>query len=164
MSSTNKTSLGFNQWILEDKPRMEDFNSDNALVDEKLVSANQRIEAVETSLENKANRTSPKEYSLAMSTSFSGPAKYFKTEDGVVTVYGSFLKSSGLLHDDIIGVLPVGFRISQTAEYPLVAISPYASYSLICLSNGSIVFRSSTGSTVLSQTRGYICISFVAAQ
>ncbi|WP_195282763.1 hypothetical protein [Harryflintia acetispora] len=59
MSSTNKTSLGFNQWILEDKPRMEDFNSDNALVDEKLVSANQRIEAVETSLENKANLHSP---------------------------------------------------------------------------------------------------------
>ena len=59
MSSTNKTSLGFNQWILEDKPRMEDFNSDNALVDEKLVSANQRIEAVETSLGNKANLNSP---------------------------------------------------------------------------------------------------------
>lgn len=123
-----------------------------------------RFDDVYAQLGNKVNRTSPKEYSLAMSTGFSGPVKYFKTGEGVVTVYGSFLKSSGLIHDDIIGVLPVGFRISQTAEYPLVAISPYASYSLICLSNGSIVFRSSTGSTVLSQTRGYICISFVAAQ
>ena len=29
MSSTNKTSLGLNQWINTDTPKMEDFNADN---------------------------------------------------------------------------------------------------------------------------------------
>lgn len=36
MSSTNKTGLGFNQWILADKPTMEDFNADNVLVEQLL--------------------------------------------------------------------------------------------------------------------------------
>lgn len=36
MASTNKTSLGFNQWIGADKPKWADFNADNALLDEEL--------------------------------------------------------------------------------------------------------------------------------
>lgn len=36
MSSTNKTTQGFNKWILEDKPQMADFNADNALTDQLL--------------------------------------------------------------------------------------------------------------------------------
>ncbi len=36
MASTNKTSLGFNQWIGTDKPKWADFNADNALLDAEL--------------------------------------------------------------------------------------------------------------------------------
>lgn len=36
MASTFKTDLGFNKWILSDKPMMEDFNTDNALTDQLL--------------------------------------------------------------------------------------------------------------------------------
>lgn len=37
MSSSNKTSyLGLNQFIGSDKPKMEDFNTDNRLLDEKI--------------------------------------------------------------------------------------------------------------------------------
>jgi len=33
MSSTNKTSLGLNQWVNTDTPKMEDFNADNLKID-----------------------------------------------------------------------------------------------------------------------------------
>ncbi|MBC8570525.1 hypothetical protein [Zongyangia hominis] len=37
MASTNHTEhLGLNQWILTDKPRMDDFNSDNLKIDQSL--------------------------------------------------------------------------------------------------------------------------------
>ncbi len=36
MASTNKTSLGFNQWIGSDKPKWADFNADNRLIDAEL--------------------------------------------------------------------------------------------------------------------------------
>ena len=37
MSSTNRTSrLGLNQWLGTDKPKREDFNMDNALIDSTL--------------------------------------------------------------------------------------------------------------------------------
>ena len=36
MASTNKTSLGFNQWISTDKPKWADFNADNTLLDSEL--------------------------------------------------------------------------------------------------------------------------------
>ena len=37
MSSSNKTSyLGLNQFVGSDKPKMEDFNADNRLLDEKM--------------------------------------------------------------------------------------------------------------------------------
>lgn len=36
MPSTDKTSLGLNQWLPNDKPTMEDLNKDNVVIDEKL--------------------------------------------------------------------------------------------------------------------------------
>ncbi len=33
MASTDKTTLGFNQWVETDKPVMADFNADNALAE-----------------------------------------------------------------------------------------------------------------------------------
>lgn len=39
MPSTNKTPLGFNQWVGTDTPKREDFNADNALSD-KLIQEN----------------------------------------------------------------------------------------------------------------------------
>jgi len=40
MASTNKTSLGLNKWELSDKPVREDFNKDNAIIDEKITKLN----------------------------------------------------------------------------------------------------------------------------
>ena len=37
MASTNKTTrLQLNSWVASDKPKMEDFNSDNAIIDQSL--------------------------------------------------------------------------------------------------------------------------------
>lgn len=36
MASTNKTSLGLNQWISVDKPKWADFNSDNQIIDAEI--------------------------------------------------------------------------------------------------------------------------------
>ena len=36
MASTNKTSLGLNQWVASDKPVRQDFVNDNTIVDNKL--------------------------------------------------------------------------------------------------------------------------------
>lgn len=37
MPSTNKTPHGLNQWLLGDEPKMEDFNADNAAIEEEVV-------------------------------------------------------------------------------------------------------------------------------
>lgn len=44
MSSTNKTELGFNQWVKTDSPCMEDFNSDNQISEEIGQKLNQHTE------------------------------------------------------------------------------------------------------------------------
>lgn len=38
MSSTNRTSLGLNQWLPEDRAKREDFNEDNRTINEELLS------------------------------------------------------------------------------------------------------------------------------
>ena len=43
MSSTNKTSLGLNQWVLSDQPVMNDFNSDNAILNAAIAALQQPI-------------------------------------------------------------------------------------------------------------------------
>lgn len=44
MSSTNKTeNLNLNQWIGSDKPKMADFNYDNAVIDEAISAHNSDI-------------------------------------------------------------------------------------------------------------------------
>lgn len=43
MPSTNKTSLGLNQWVLSDQPVMNDFNSDNAIVNAAIAALQQPI-------------------------------------------------------------------------------------------------------------------------
>jgi len=40
MASTNKTSNGLNQWEMGDYPKMADFNSDNAIIDEAVTKSN----------------------------------------------------------------------------------------------------------------------------
>ena len=63
MASTNKTeTLGLNQWIGSDKPKMEDFNSDNRLIDTALAGhrADQtvHVSAQERAAWNAARRSS----------------------------------------------------------------------------------------------------------
>ena len=38
MSTTSKTSLGLNRWVLTDRPTMAEFNEDNRIIDEQLVN------------------------------------------------------------------------------------------------------------------------------
>lgn len=42
MSSTNKTELGLNNWIAEDKPTRVDFNSDNEIITDKILGLTER--------------------------------------------------------------------------------------------------------------------------
>lgn len=174
MSSTNKTSLGFNQWILEDKPRMEDFNSDNALMDEKLVSANQRIEAVETSLGNKANKMFPEFYNIPYDPYYQNAPGYHSyyciTQEGIVIVNMSALRITGTVtNQEMIGNLPEGFRPSgYILQYAIVdRYDPTGirSNGLIRVApNGSIQFTTSLTSEIRTEHRLIqTSFSFVAA-
>jgi|GEM_PF-1547476 len=49
MPSTNKTPLGLNQWLLSDKPAMDDFNADNLI-------AEREIGRIDGELENMATK------------------------------------------------------------------------------------------------------------
>lgn len=46
MSSTNKTSLGLNQWVLSDQPVMNDFNSDNSILNAAIAALQKPIDTV----------------------------------------------------------------------------------------------------------------------
>lgn len=52
MASTYKTELELNQWLDSDKPRMEDFNRDNRIVDEKLRELSEEKAGITNSLTN----------------------------------------------------------------------------------------------------------------
>lgn len=43
MSSSNKTSLGLNQWVESDTPGMSDFNGDNSIINNALVNLDNKI-------------------------------------------------------------------------------------------------------------------------
>lgn len=43
MASSNKTSLGLNQWVESDTPSMSDFNGDNSIINNALVNLDNKI-------------------------------------------------------------------------------------------------------------------------
>lgn len=43
MGSTNKTSLGLNQWVASDKPVRQDFVTDNSIIDDSLSKLNRDL-------------------------------------------------------------------------------------------------------------------------
>ena len=67
MPSTNKTAhLGLNQWIGSDKPRKDDFNADNAAIDQAIRTHVQDATAHVTSQERQAwNQVGYKLYTYA---------------------------------------------------------------------------------------------------
>lgn len=113
---------------------------------------------------NKVNKEPPEEFDIPLSSEFSagGACKYFKTQDGVVTLYGKASKTTGgLVNTDILGTMPVGFRIKSPTEFPATMHSGYAAASLLFRTNGVLEIRTGSSSAV-SQTSLYFFASYVA--
>lgn len=110
LNSAGKTSLGLNQWQHNDKPCMEDFNSDNRRIDELL--------------SNKVNKEPPVQIPLPLGENFTGSnSSYWKTQEGIVYIFLSGRKtdSSAFIVGDIVATLPIGFRPISTIYRAIVA-------------------------------------------
>lgn len=126
MSSTNKTGLGFNQWILADKPTMEDFNADNVLVEQLLEErctkseTDERFMAVEQLLDERYTKSEAdgkfvaRETLTANDIMVSSPVFPAKT-----SVEGALVKLSGeKLNKSQIGTFQVKLE-KGTATYSI---------------------------------------------
>ena len=111
LAVTGKTSLGLNHWAPSDKPRMEDFNRDNEILD-RVITA---LKA------DKVNAGTPTRYDVAFTEIAVNAAssKYWKNPFGEVSVHLFLTAAAGQTIDPadkgsgygaILGVLPEGFR------------------------------------------------------
>lgn len=138
MPSTNKTSLGLNQWVLSDQPVMSDFNSDNAIVD-AAISALQK--PIDTDRIADGAVTTP------------------KIANGAVTgaklsgYPGTYLDS-----DDIDDVTDPGLYVLPNGEILFVYTTsdPVGTAQMCINTECEIMYRSRVGSSDWSSPRSYI--------
>lgn len=138
MPSTNKTSLGLNQWVLSDQPVMSDFNSDNAIVD-AAISALQK--PIDTDRIADGAVTTP------------------KIEDGAVTVEklsgypGTYLSS-----DDIDDVTVPGLYVLPSGEILFVYTTsdPVGTAQMRIDTQCRVIYRNKVGDSSWSPPQYYI--------
>lgn len=113
MASTYKTNLGFNKWLESDKPRMEDFNRDNELVEDKIQQLIQ--EKVSKSIQVPwTNITMLNDYQSV------GDAKVMVDECGWVHIQGRITKASIVTRGEVFAQLPNGIRPTLRIAMQLV--------------------------------------------
>ena len=115
MSSTNKTSLGLNQWDATDQIQRVDFNKDNEIINEVL-ERKADLDDVDEELEKKVSKdTSITWHDLELLNGFAknSIAKYSKDNNGWVQITGAISRSSVPTANEQIVQLPVGFRPSE---------------------------------------------------
>ena len=99
MASTNKTSLGLNQWVGSDKPKWADFNADNRLIDAEL---KKRAEIGSDGLLKQDAKNSKalggKDYSLLFDVS--GAAKNALSFNG--RTYSQLFNESGAVQNSVM--------------------------------------------------------------
>ena len=139
MPSTNKTSLGLNQWVLSDQPVMDDFNSDNTLLNTAIAALQQPIG---TSRIADGAVTTPKIANGAVTgAKLSGyPGTYLDSDDiDDVTDPGLYvLPNNGILFVFTINTSPAG-----TAQLHIDA-------------QCRVIYRSKTGDSSWSPRQYYI--------
>lgn len=150
MSSSNKTSyLGLNQWTGDDKPKREDFNSDNEKVDlaYKLLSQGTfDVSRIELSTKSGISVDTGREFAC------------YKHANGMVILVGRLYKASGfgIGVTTEIATLPSGcapsYRQARPASYDgYIGNENIISCGIISINtNGDIVFTSSGNSESLT--------------
>lgn len=116
MAASNKTPLGFNQWISSDKPKREDFNADNLLADAQL---QKKVEASGTV---QASYLFAKRMMCGSDLATAPTIPWYKVASIVPTAANSDYSSTFHVHDAYItnapknsGVLRVNFRTNYTS-------------------------------------------------
>ncbi|HIZ82792.1 MAG TPA: hypothetical protein H9668_00010 [Firmicutes bacterium] len=138
MPSTNKTSLGLNQWVLSDQPVMNDFNSDNAILNAAIAALQQPIGTARIA---------------------DGAVTGDKIADGAVTgeklsgYPGTYLDS-----DDIDDVTDPGLYVLPSGEILFVYTTsdPVGTAQMRINTECEIMYRSRVGSSDWSSPRSYI--------
>ena len=127
MSSTNKTSLGLNQWDATDPIQRVDFNKDNEIINEAL-GRKANLDDVDKELAGKMNKTLLQRFAFSTSEKYVayGGASYSKMENGMVMLCGSFHTPNAKIADgDVIATLPEGFRPFGQIYYPAAYYPPF---------------------------------------
>ena len=149
MSSTNKTSLGLNQWDATDPIQRVDFNKDNEMINEVLERKADR-DYVDGQLAGKANKGSPEEYTLELLDGYetipNHKSVYYRADTGMVHIDISVkrtdneLMKPGLLN---IAQLPMGFRPSIIKHSAAYSRSPFAHALIHVSANGTVTLSTS---------------------
>lgn len=97
MASTDKTELGLNKWIGTDIPEMNDFNSDNSIIDSEL---NRKVDVSETQ--------NVRYYSFLNINSkiINSSLVYGITNNGICYVSGFIQVGNALNSSETIGSIP----------------------------------------------------------
>ena len=132
MASTNKTELGFNEWIGSDRPMMEDYNSDNTICDSELQKRYTKDE-VDQLIQEKVNIGTealtwiPLEFNAPyVSTGGNWGVKYAKDSLGNVYINGSFTNPNSPAAGDTLFTMPAGYRPQKYWEGYIVHARGYA--------------------------------------
>lgn len=130
MSSANKTpNLGLNDWDASDKPKREDFNSDNALID-TLLGGHILNESLHCTSEQKALWNAP--YIME---------SYFGTDAASRTINCGFSPRAVIIYTH--NRLPVEYNASESKHYVYsgMATNAYFSLGISLTSNGFTVLQ-----------------------
>ena len=177
MASTNKTSLGFSQFLPTD-PRlmMADYNTDMAAIDSEIAQAqagNPTPEQVarwgdtytkaetDSALSGKVSKATRKPLSGLAPSGITGEGDYLADDNGVVTISGRVISSTSFAHGQTILQMPAGYRIKTNAVIPVTmlvngAIVDKASQLSIAYDGGMIIYNPPPDGTYVNLVFSYI--------
>lgn len=152
MSSTNKTSLGLNQWVGTDKPKREDFNEDNRITDEGINQLKKDVININSDLTK-----SIRGY-VVNAADISGTTLYTKDITGRNYLNGALYNTSaGIKSGQLLGVVPIGFRPIRSQEVTHIAVTYASAGTLrniaainIDMSTGEITIALQTTSSIVN--------------
>lgn len=140
MPSSNKTTLGLNLWSGTDKPKKNDFNADNQIIDAVLGDKIGKEILIQRDL-----------VFNSMYVAFK-PSWYYKNQLGEVTVYVSVQRTdSANLSSGELATLPAGYRPKTAIEVPVVLQNDVLA-KLNIATNGVIALNMTTSGGVFADS------------
>ena len=161
---SNKTPYAnLNQWVESDKPKMADFNQDNANIDAELSS-------LSSQLDNKVSIASPTEIPLSFSTGYQTPPTYGKSvysiaDNKLVVLIFTIVRTDGAVFVGgayQLALLPVGARPSANINFssvtsPASGISSGATVMTYVAADGRLVVHMPTSLANVVAIQGTVC-------